>query len=100
MLVRYAEMVVADSGAWSRITCTARPPVPHRTPARQICSRPARFLTRSPGQGGAQPGGVGLGLGVVGVLGARPEEPAQPVPLGPRHDVQVQVRDRLADGVV
>ena len=36
----------------------------------------------------------------VGVLRARPEEPAQSVALRARYDVQVQVGDRLADGVV
>src|SRR6476469_3191698 len=34
------------------------------------------------------------------VLRARPEEAAQPVALGARHDVDVQVRDRLAHDVV
>ena len=36
----------------------------------------------------------------VGVLRPRPEEAAQPVALGARHDVEVQVRHRLAHGVV
>ena len=50
----------------------------------------------------ASPSRVGVvrHLGVVGVLRPRPEEPAQPVALRPRHDVQVQVRHALADGVV
>ena len=47
----------------------------------------------------AQPLGVRLRL-AVGVLRARPEEAAQPVALGARHDVEVQVRHRLAHGVV
>ncbi len=43
--------------------------------------------------------GVGRSL-AVGVPCARPEEPAQAVTLGARHDVKVQVGHRLADGVV
>ena len=49
--------------------------------------------------------GVAQALGVrrllaVGVLRAGPEEAAQPVALGARDDVEVQVRHRLADRVV
>src|SRR3954463_3074117 len=41
-----------------------------------------------------------LGLRVAGVLGPRPEEPAQPVLAPPWDDVDVQMRDRLRDDVV
>ena len=44
--------------------------------------------------------GVVVSLGVRLVFHARPEEAAQPVALGARHDVQVQVGDRLAHRVV
>jgi len=40
------------------------------------------------------------GLGVGGVLRPRPEEPAEPVLAVAGHDVDVQVRHRLADDVV
>jgi hypothetical protein len=52
------------------------------------------------GFGGAEGFRVRRHLGVVGVLRAGPEEPAQPVALGPRYDVHVGVGDRLADHVV
>ena len=48
---------------------------------------------------GAEAFGVVLRL-ASGVLRAGPEEPAQPVALGAWDDVEVQVRHRLADGVV
>src|SRR3989337_904801 len=37
---------------------------------------------------------------VVGVLGARPEESAQPVLAAARYDVYVKMRDALADPVI
>src|SRR3954454_23356199 len=40
------------------------------------------------------------GVIVARVLGPRPEEPAQPVLADPRDDVDVEMRDRLADDVV
>ncbi len=51
-------------------------------------------------QHGTEPRGILLALGVRGVGDARPEEAAQAVALGARHDVQVQVRHRLADHIV
>ncbi len=42
--IRQALTVSVDIGSRSRISCTARPPVPHKTPAAQIASSPARGL--------------------------------------------------------
>ena len=50
-------------------------------------------------EGVPEPLGVGRRLAVA-VLGARPEEAAQPVALGARDHVEVEVRDGLADRVV
>ena len=52
------------------------------------------------GQGGRDPRRVGGRLLGGVVLRPGPEEPAQPVALGARYDVGVQVRHRLADLVV
>ena len=82
--IRQALMVSTDIGTTSRMTWTPRPPVPQRTPARQICSRPrpARGGSRAQpvhppirrvsagGRGGdlgRQRRGVGGAVGVVGV---------------------------------
>lgn len=49
------------------------------------------YLRHGPAQGAADPFRVRLDLARV-VAGPRPEEPAESVTLGPRHDVEVQVR--------
>lgn len=52
------------------------------------------------GEGSAQAGGILGQLLRGGVADPRPEEPAQAVALGARHDMQMQVRHRLTDRVV
>lgn len=81
----------------------ARPPVavrglgPDTRPVRRGLTR-SLFRLRV-GQRSPETRGVRGGL-AGGVRGAGPEEPAQPIALGPRHDMDVQVRHGLADHVV